>query len=177
MVSPLAKSLYFLEDLGFFDVVLPFLLTFTIVYAILEKTKILGKTSEGKSKTNVNAMLAFVMGLFVVATQQITDAFKISLPWVVLYLVAITMFILLAGSFMADGEFSFEKRKGWKIFLTVMSFLAIVVIFLHGFGVLTTVIGFIIYKWSDTLIMGLALVLVIVGTIFYVVGKKEDKAT
>ena len=31
-----------LVDLGVYDVILPFLLVFTIVFAILEKTKVLG---------------------------------------------------------------------------------------------------------------------------------------
>ena len=34
--------LSFLERFGFYDIVLPFLLVFTIVFAVLEKTKILG---------------------------------------------------------------------------------------------------------------------------------------
>ncbi|MDD5253695.1 MAG: hypothetical protein PHG05_01145 [Candidatus Nanoarchaeia archaeon] len=177
MVSPLAKSIYFLEDLGFFDVVLPFLLTFVIVYAVLEKTKILGKTKDEKPKTNVNAMLAFVVALFVVATKQITDAFKISLPWVVLVLLAILMFMLLAGTAFGDTEFKFDEHKGWRTFLMVIAFIAIIAIFLHGFGWLTPLVGFIMYKWADTLIMGIVLVLIIVGTILLVVtgGKKEKK--
>ena len=47
----------FFDKLGIYDVVLPFLLTFTIVFAILEKTKVLGTESiEGKSysKKNLN---------------------------------------------------------------------------------------------------------------------------
>ena len=37
----------FLGDMGVYDVILPFLLVFTIVFAILEKTKILGTAKEG----------------------------------------------------------------------------------------------------------------------------------
>jgi glucan phosphoethanolaminetransferase (alkaline phosphatase superfamily) len=175
MVSPLAKSIYFLEDLGFFDIILPFLLTFVIVYAVLEKTKILGKTEKDKPKTNVNAMLAFVVALFVVATKQITDAFKISLPWVVLILLAILMFMMLAGVVFGDKEFTFEENKGWRTAIIIIAFIAIIAIFLHGFGWLEPFIGFIIYKWADTLIMGVVLLFIIIGTILIVVGKKPKE--
>ncbi|MBI2652090.1 hypothetical protein HYX00_01375, partial [Candidatus Woesearchaeota archaeon] len=43
------------------DVLLPFLLIFVIVFAILQKTKILGD-----SKKNLNVVVAIVVGLLVV---------------------------------------------------------------------------------------------------------------
>ena len=54
----------FLEKLGVYDVVLPFLLVFTIVFAILEKTRVLGTDDiDGKPwpKKNLNAVVAFVV--------------------------------------------------------------------------------------------------------------------
>ncbi len=36
------SAISFLNDIGLYDVVLPFLLVFTLVFAILEKTKLLG---------------------------------------------------------------------------------------------------------------------------------------
>jgi len=35
--------MYSLQDIGVVDVILPFILIFTIVFAVLEKTKILGE--------------------------------------------------------------------------------------------------------------------------------------
>ena len=57
----------FLEQIGIYDVILPFLLVFTIIFAILEKTKVLGtETIEGKryTKKNINAMVAFVISFY-----------------------------------------------------------------------------------------------------------------
>jgi len=65
--SMLAESLQFLSRLGVFDVILPFLLVFTIVYAILEKTKVLGTEKVGgkvASRKNLNSMVSFVIGFF-----------------------------------------------------------------------------------------------------------------
>ena len=54
----------FFGELGIYDVVLPFLLVFTIVFAILEKTKVFGMEEiDGKKYTrkNINAIVAFVV--------------------------------------------------------------------------------------------------------------------
>ena len=42
MASTFREVLLFFEQIGIYDVVLPFLLVFTIVFAILEKTKLFG---------------------------------------------------------------------------------------------------------------------------------------
>ena len=59
MVSNFRENLSFFETIGIFDVVLPFLLVFTIVFAILEKTKVFGTDDIGGvkySKKNLNAI-------------------------------------------------------------------------------------------------------------------------
>ena len=64
----------FFDKVGIYDVVLPFILVFTIVYAILEKTKILGTEEiEGIKYTrkNLNAMTAFVVAFLVVASSKL----------------------------------------------------------------------------------------------------------
>ena len=40
MVTPLGRAVEFFRDFGLFDIVLPFLLVFAIVFAVLEKTRI-----------------------------------------------------------------------------------------------------------------------------------------
>ena len=128
MASPLQVSIDFLEAFGFFDIVLPFILVFTLVFAILEKTRILGEEDK-KPKRNLNALVAFAIGLFVIVATNIVEILKNALPVVTLVLVVILCFMLLAGSFHGEKEFSFAERKGWRIFLTVAVFLGILLIF------------------------------------------------
>ncbi len=172
MASPLENAIDFLVRFGFFDVVLPFLLVFTIVFAILEKTRIFG-VENGKPKKNLNSMVAFSIALFVVLAKEIVYTIQIALPLVFLVLLIVICFMLLAGSFMGDKEFSFENKK-WAVFLTVVMFLSVILIFLYAFGYLGAIIGYIVTKWSDTLISSLILLAAVVGTIFYVVGGKSD---
>ena len=69
--STFREMIGFLDKIGIYDVVLPFILVFTIVFVILEKTRVLGtETIEGKpyTKKNINAMVAFVIAFFVVGS-------------------------------------------------------------------------------------------------------------
>jgi hypothetical protein len=54
------STLIYLESFGVSDVLLPFIMIFTIIFAVLQKVKILG------DKKNVNAIIALVMALVVV---------------------------------------------------------------------------------------------------------------
>jgi hypothetical protein len=59
----------FLVRLGVLDVVLPFILVFTLVLALLERTRVLG-TEKGKPKRRLNAMVAFVLAFFSIVSLQ-----------------------------------------------------------------------------------------------------------
>jgi len=176
-MTALGDAVLFLQDFGFFDVILPFLLVFTIIFGILEKTKIFGvEKIDGAeyAKKNINSMIAFVIAFFTIAAKEIVTALQVSLPKVALILIIIISFLLLAGSFMSDKEFSFENNKFWKFFLTAIMFIAVVLIFLDGFGWLDPIIQWIFYEESGLLVPLLALG-IMVGTIFYVVGGKDGK--
>lgn len=134
MVSPLGRAVEFLSDFGFFDVILPFLLVFTIVFGVLEKTAIFGKEN-GKPKKNINSMIAFVIAFFFIASKELVQATNISLPQVAMVLIVIMSFMMLVGFFMgSEREFSFAEHKGWMLFFTVIMFLGILSIFLNAFG-------------------------------------------
>lgn len=179
MVSPLANAVQFLIDFGFFDVVLPFLLTFTIVYAILDKIKIFGYEDEGKKipKKNVNAMVAFVTALFVVATTSIVTAIQVSLPQVFLILIIIVSFMILLGSFRKDEEFHLTE-SGWGKFLGILIFVGIIIVFLNAFDWLGPIIKYIVENVTGTFIVSIIFLIIIIMVIYFVVrgpqkGKKE----
>ncbi len=132
MASPLENALQLLTDIGFFSVVLPFLLIFTIVFALLEKTKILGVEKDKETpKRNLNALVAFSIALFVVVTQRVVAAITNSLPQVAFLLVVIISFLLVVGSFFKTGEFEFfEHHKGLKYVITFVLLVGILLIFM-----------------------------------------------
>ena len=76
MASAFREVIEFFQDIGLYDVVLPFLLVFTIVFAILEKTRVFGTEKiEGNeyTKKNLNAVTAFVIAFFVVASSKLVE--------------------------------------------------------------------------------------------------------
>lgn len=173
MATALGSIVDFLVSFGFFDVILPFLLVFTVVFGILEKTRIFGEEQIGDKKypkKSINSMVAFVVGFFTIAAKEVVQSLQVSLPQVALILIVIVCFLLLAGSFMGDQPFSLEGRP-WVGFLTTILFLAVLGIFLNSFGWFTPIVEFVSANFGVVVIPTIFL-LVVVGTIVYVVGGK-----
>ena len=187
MVTPLGKAIEFFRDFGLFDVVLPFLLVFTIVFAILEKTRILGimKTKDGEiPNKNLNSMVAFVVGLLVVATANVVRTINQSLPNVVLLIVAAVSFLLMIGVFFKTEELDFStKHKKWYLAFMIIMFVAVVGIFLssiydkQGNSYLEIALFFVIQNWDTAIITSIIFLVVIVLAIWFVTksGSKEKK--
>ena len=174
MATTLGNAIQFLTDFGFFTVVLPFLLVFTIVFGILEKTKIFG-VENNKPKKNLNAMVAFVIAFFVIAASNIVTAIQISLPWISLILIIIICFLLLSGTFLGDEEYKLWEQNPaiakWFIGLILVGILAI---FLYAFDLLGVVLGFIGGGAGSTVGSTVILIILIIAAIWFIVGKKSE---
>jgi len=173
-------ALGFFDKLGVYDVILPFLLVFTIVFAILEKTRIFGTEKiEGKDVTrkNMNGMTAFVIAFFVIASTKLVSLINEVLANMVLLLLLIICFLMLAGSFHTGKEEFFLKGK-WKTAFMIISFIGIVLIFLHALGWLDLIFYYLFNKFDTVAVSSLVLVIIVVGFIFYITkepGKKKDE--
>ncbi len=126
----------FLEQIGVYDVVLPFIMVFTIMFAILEKTRVFG-TEKVKGelfpKKNINSLVAFCVAFFVVASSQLVEVILNVSARVVILLLLSVFFLLLIGSFHAEGPISLEgeEKKGWRTGLITIMFIGVVLIFLY----------------------------------------------
>lgn len=121
--SVFAGSLEFLEKLGLFDVVLPFLLTFAIVFAMLEKTKILGTQKIGDKeypKKNLNSIVSFCISFFVIASSQLVAIISDVVSKAVLLIFMSVLFLLLIGSFFRKDEEVFLDGAWRKWFMVAM---------------------------------------------------------
>jgi len=99
---PYQDAFQFLVDLGFLDVILPFVLVFIITYGVLQRTQILGQEKK-KPKTRLNAMVAFVMGFFAVLAVNLLNVINIVLFYFVLLLVIGLCLALVFGLTGAEG--------------------------------------------------------------------------
>lgn len=104
------------ENLGFFHVALPFLLIFTLIFAILQKTKILGPSSK-----NLNAIVALIIAALAIRNQEIIFLLQRFLPNVSMFVVIILMFLLLVG-ILGGGEFT-GFTGGWLLAAAIISFI------------------------------------------------------
>jgi len=193
MASPLGKAVEFLRDFGLFDVILPFLLVFTITFAVLEKTRILGTvrihgTDESIPNKNLNSMVSFVVALLVVATANIVRTINESLPNIILLLVASISFLILIGVFV-KGELDFtEKHKGWNRAFIIIMFVGVILIFLNAIyinlngeeiSVLEYIIDWIINNWSGAIFGSIIILVIVIFAIATITkgssSKKEGK--
>ncbi len=180
MTTPLEEAIGFLERFGFFSVLLPFLLVFTIVYALLEKTKIFGMQKIGDKdypKKNLNAMVAFVVALLVVSAKDIVLALQTSLPNIVMLLIVILAVLVGVGMFWSgEKEFNmFEKLP--KLSYALIAFVIIVLagIFLDSFGVLNNVLGFFYTNYDRPIVTSIGLLIVVAIVIWLIVREPKGK--
>lgn len=128
---------WFLED--FFEtldwwglpIMLVFLLVFTLVFAVLEKIKILGQ-----EKRNLNTILSLVMALAVILPHVTNSYYNYLgfdpveiilrvLPQVGILVVAIMMLLILIGVFAHDKIFLGLTMPGWIGFFSIMAIIYI----------------------------------------------------
>ncbi|HLD79046.1 MAG TPA: hypothetical protein VJA18_00630 [Candidatus Nanoarchaeia archaeon] len=89
MATPLDLGL-----LGVVDFIFPFLLVWAFMFAMLQKTKIIGDAMV------VNALIATVAGFTVLLSRTVVDLINFMIPW---FAIAIIFFILLLLLFMIMG--------------------------------------------------------------------------
>jgi len=162
----------FITRLGFYDVILPFLLVFTLVYGILDKTRVLGV--EGKDnapKRGLNSTIAFVMGLLVVFTKPLVMAINEYLANVVVLMIIAVFFMVAIGVFVKQGELSlYETNK--PLFWTLVGIIgfAMVLLILHALRTgegktwLDVVWDYFLSAWTD---QAAASVLFVIGVVLF----------
>lgn len=105
----------------FIDIILPFLLVFTLVFAILDKTKLLGE-----EKRQVNAIMSLVIGIILISFPFARDIIVKLIPFLVVALVILFVFMLIYG-FVSGKKEGDVLNKGLKITLGILAGLAVVV--------------------------------------------------
>src|SRR3989344_4001423 len=104
----------------FVETILPFLLVFTIVFAVLQKTEILGK-----GKRQIDAIVAAVMGLIVISFGYATGIIVSLIPFLAVGTVVILVFLLLYGMVFEAG--TFKSGKGIKITVGILAAIGVII--------------------------------------------------
>jgi hypothetical protein len=169
------QSIYGLEQYGSLtDVILPFLLIFAVIFAILQRVKIFGK-----DKKNINVIISLVIGLLVIIPhvtnsyppgQDIVEIMKNAIPNISVILIAIVMLLILVGVFGSEVDIAGTSLAGW---LALASFLVVGYIFGRSAGWFQ--------YWPDWLwwlddpnTQALIVILLVFGVLVWFVTKEPD---
>lgn len=163
------STLLTLEAWGLMDVLLPFLLIFVLAFAILQKTKILGK-----DKKNFNVIVALIIGLMVVVPHvlgtypagfDVVSIINMVVPQISLIIVAILMLLLLVGLF-----------GGAKIPGAVAAIAGLIVIFIF-LGTTKWLYGLDwLYDFLGTEVISFVIVILIFGVIiWFITAEPKEK--
>ena len=178
MASAFRDIIEFFSDIGIFDVVLPFLLVFTIVFALLERTKVFGVEKIGDktyTKKNLNSIASFVVSFLVVASSELVEIItKVSSNFVVL-LFLIVLFLLLVGSFFQEKPEGVFLEGGWKTVFMVVVFIGLAFIFLDAFGLLDETSDFFSGSSQGELVGSVVLLVLVVLFIVYITQERKPE--
>lgn len=176
--SSFRGALELFNRIGLYDVVLPFLLVFTLVFAILEKTRVFG-TEEINGTTyprrNLNSMMAFVIAFFVVASAELVEIITEVSSLVVLLLLASVLFLMMIGSFwkpMPEGIF---LEGGLKYIFVTLMLVSLALIYLHAVGWLDTLLAWLKTHWQGNIVATAVMLLIIFGALWFIIGSGPEK--
>lgn len=174
----LGGTIAFMAKIGVYDVVLPFILVFTLFFAFLEKSQVLGievvKDSKGAehrfTRKNLNAIIAFSAAFFVVASAQLVRIISEVIANTVILVVTGLMFMLAVGiTHTGNEEFSLDSMgKGWKLAFWIVSAVGIVLILFNALGWLDAIYNFLLRSWDSAGVATILMVLVFVGFMVWV---------
>lgn len=144
----------------------PFLLIFFIVFALLEKTKILGD-----DKKQLNAMVAFVIGLIFVSVVYPSLVVENLILFLTVALVVLFIGLLLWG-FAVGGDAKITS-KGVKIAMAIVIVLAVVVALLWAMGIEGSTFDFLFRQsWSSSFWTNAIFVIAIAVALAIALGAK-----
>ena len=150
----------------FTELVLPFLLVFTLIFAILDKTKILG---EGKRQ--INAIISFVIGLLLIAFPFARNIIVNLMPLLAVMAVVMLVFIMLYS--FAGGK----TEESWiRITFGILVGLAIIIALLVLTGYWENIISAV--KTGEGVVGNAIFIIIIIAAVAIVLatGKKANSS-
>jgi hypothetical protein len=179
----LGGVLDFFEELGVYDVVLPFILVFTIMFAILEKTKVFGTEGEKKfTKKNLNAMVSFVVAFLVVASSKLVETITKVSSEIIVLLLLVVFFLMMVGTFYTKEDIDKEGvalKGAWKVGFMIFIAISILFIFLDaivaedGRTWLEVFWDWLSDFYTDTSVAAIVLIIAVIIFVYFVTKSKE----
>ena len=152
----------------FVDYVLPFVLIFTIVFAVLQRTKLLGDDVR-----QINALVGLVAGLLLIAFPYPRSIVVLLMPFLAVSIVILLVFMLLYG-FIAGKKEEDILGKWWKVAFGAILFISLLsyLIFISGYW--GYVLDFFFGGGYSQIWTNIILIIVIIGAIVAVIRGEKN---
>ena len=164
-------TFYYLQQMGISDVIIPFILIFTILYAVLQKIQIFG--TEGQ---RFNAVIALAIALTTIIPHVLgsyppgTDVVVMinnALPEVVFLIIGVVLLLVLLG-FAWGGE---TTQTATAAIVAVVAAVILVIIFA------SEAIPVPIVSYLDPQLRTLLIVIIVFGLVFWYVTREKSTKT
>jgi len=167
-------ALYLLDQMGFTDVFLPFILIFTIIFALLQNIKLFGTESR---KFNAIISLALAIGVIIPHSlnkyppgTDVVEILNTALPNVSLFIIAIVFLLIVVGMFGGRAVWGHSWAGGIVTFIA-----AAVLIFIFGNSAGWWESAGVMYWLSDPTVQATLIILIVFWMIISAITKEDNK--
>jgi hypothetical protein len=173
-----------LNNLGFFNVILPFLLVYAIMYGILSKYKILGdpfaEGDKGKVARSLISIVSASTGFFIVGSANVVLSLKTLIPYVVLFLLTVFFLILAISPFLQREEKSGEVQMGNRtrtilLASSIIIFTLMVIFILGLYNYINSALTSPVLSLSQSFIETLAILTIMLGIAYWAVKPEKGQ--
>ena len=170
MADPTYGGFTILSSPFFVEGVLPFILVFSLVFAVLQKSKILG---EGKNQ--LDALVAFSVALLTIAFANAVSLIVQLVPVLAVGLVVLLVFMVMWGMAFKNGEFAVPTSV--KMVIGILAAITVVSALLYYTDSVDTITDF--FDTSDSNLWNniLFIVLVVAAAVVVMSFSKGEAAS
>jgi hypothetical protein len=159
----------YLENLGFLNVVVPFIIIFIVLYALLKRVKLF-------KDNRVNVILATLISFIAIAAADVVTSINLFSYYLVIFIFVIISILILIS--LLGGELDFMSKGNKKYFTwavaVIMCLLIIYALYRSG---IKLNLGPISYDWLRSIIPIAIAILVFILVIWFITSgdQKTDK--
>ena len=155
------------------NLIYPFLLVFVLIFAILQKSKILG---EGKQQ--IDALVALSIALIVAAFSWATNIITMLMPFLAVSVVSILVFLLIYGFVAADNKEGLKIPNWVKWAAFVLALIIVIVALIVATGQWNNVYGYLFGgSGKESIWANILMVVVIIGALLAVILSGKGKGS
>lgn len=132
--SIFVQALNALKAIGAFRVIFPFILIFSIIFGILERTDIFGEEA-----ADINALVSFSIAILFVGAGNAVGTLTQFVPWVSLLSVFLISVVMVVALFYED--ISKVAESNWKWVVITIAVIWLILSLLYSMGMIETLLG------------------------------------